>query len=354
MLTYKDVPVLVTTLIKEGGAVFNRLRIALKQLPKAKYYLWFNPKTQVVFLSMHDAEDTDIVKDYIDALHIKGIKAVKYEPETSPKKETGPWIQVKEASLGAIAKPIAWAGGWHPDGVAKLFGGPNPLSATIASGALGAGAGYLTGMGIEHFAPGIFEKGKLRKTLGVLGGLGGALPGAMTGINNMYAGNSWLDPVGAAPKPGYPDPLTPKSASAISFINDILDNLASINPSLKPYIEKYADAYFTSGVANFNVREIDKDRFNRAVWDDPYLPDVYKGMTSGVLEGASQISNTPKLVSLGDIVNLGVGAGSGYVAGRVVAGTLGALAGITPQAKDMLQRAGIFAGLIKNTIPMLF
>jgi hypothetical protein len=102
------------------------------------------------------------------------------------------------------------------------------------------------------------------------------------------------------------------------------------------------------------VKSIDKDRFNRAVWDDPYLPDAYKGMASGVVEGASQIAGDSSLVSPLDIARLGVGTGSGWLSGLVVGKTLGALAGITPDAEKKIQQAGIFAGLVRSTVPLMF
>jgi hypothetical protein len=77
-------------------------------------------------------------------------------------------------------------------------------------------------------------------------------------------------------------------------------------------------------------------------------------MASGVVEGASQIAGDSSLVSPLDIARLGVGTGSGWLSGLVVGKTLGALAGITPDAEKKIQQAGIFAGLVRSTVPLMF
>jgi hypothetical protein len=46
--------------------------------------------------------------------------------------------------------------------------------------------------------------------------------------------------------------------------------------------------------------------------------------------------------------------GSGYVSGLVVGKTLGALAGLKPEAQQSLQQAGTWAGLLTNVVPMAF
>jgi hypothetical protein len=398
MTKWQDVPYLVTSLIKEGSTIFNRIRVAVKQLPKATDYgIWFNPKSQAIYFTLGNGHDDDVVADWMDGLQVKGVRKVTYKDSDSSPNDSGPWIRVKEAAISSIVKPLAWLGGWTPGGTAELFGGPNPLSATIASGALGAGAGYLGGTVLEHLIPqSIADRGYLRRTLATLGGIGGAIPGAMIGMGNArnHGLSGWLKSPGAAPPTGVEDSaMKPQdfgpaqshvldtspehTASSLQLINDFLDVLTEAVPLQKRESEKLADAFMDSGYFSANpgnaglyggsssgqglyVKTIDKDRFNRAVWDDPYLPDVYKGMTSGVVEGASQMdpnatsmSGSP-LVSPMDIANVGIGMGSGWAVGTLVGKTLGGLAGLSDTAQKSLQRAGIFAGLIKGTVPKLF
>jgi hypothetical protein len=285
---------------------------------------------------------------------VKGIKKVIYkQKEANPPKEQGPWIRIKEAfEIGNITKPIAQLGGFTDGLPADLIGGPSPLAATIASGALGAGAGYLSGRGLEHFFPEKFQKGKLRKRLAIAGGLAGAIPGVWLGaVNHRLNGpKGWLMPFGAT------DSDQEHQAEALNTINGFLDILSEATSISRRETEKRADAFDgLAGGANLYVKAIDKDRFNRAVWDDPYLPDVYKGMTSGVVEGASQVAGYESpFISPMDIARIGIGMGTGWASGLVVGKTLGALAGISPSTQKTLQQAGIYAGLIKGTVPKLF
>ena len=386
METWRDVPAIVADLIKEGSSVFNRLRVARKQLPFADCHgIWFNPRNQTVYFTLGDGDSEDVVADWMDGLQVKGVRKVMYtSAETPPPKDKGPWIRVKEAEVSSVVKPLAWAGGWTPGGTAELFGGPNPLAATIATGALGAGAGYLTGTLVEQLFPKWFaEKGKLRNTLGIAGGALGAAPGIWHGtINHRNHGwGGWMKPFGATPPPAAPDPhmkewdYQDKTGAMIQSINSFLDILTEAAPIQKREAEKLANAFFdngyysapaatggygggASGGQGAYVKGIDKDRFNRAVWDDPYLPDAYKGMTSGVMEGAAQVSDSDgyssSLVSPMDIARVGIGMGSGWASGLLVGKTLGALAGVTPQTQKALQAAGVFAGLIRGTVPRLF
>lgn len=345
---WHDVPETVGGLVKEGSTMFARLRAAVRTLPKAQPgygHVWFNPRTQAVYFTLCDSDPEDLYSDWKDALKVKGVKSVHCEAETPPRKEHGPWLRVKTASLPELLGPVAQAGGWHRGLPTNLLGGPSPFSAMVASGALGAGAGYGAGWLAEQLVPEEYLRtGRLRKTLASLGGLAGAIPGFWTATDNWRHGASMFDNFGAE-KAG---------AVALKSLGDMLDIFAQPDSITRREMYKLADAYGNAGGSSVYAKAIEKDRFNRALWNDPFTPDYLKGMTSGVVEGADQVGGDTGLVSPMDIARLGVGMGSGLASGLIVGKTLGALAGISPEAQKGLQRAGVWAGIVKNVVPMIF
>lgn len=348
---WHEVPKLVGELVKEGSTMFARLRAAMKTLPQAQPgygHVWFNPRTQAVYFSLGDSDENDMYKDWEEGLKVQGVKSVTGDAETPPRKEHGPWLRVKTAALTDIFGPIAQAGGWKEGFPANFMGGPSPFSAMVASGALGAGAGYGTGWLAEQLLPERYvQPGKLRRNLAMAGGMLGAVPGFWTATDNLRHGAGMFDPFGAS---GEADN---KQASAIRHLADMLDVFSEADSITRREMDKAAQA-FESGGASPYIKSIEKDRFNRALWNDPFTPDYLKGMTSGVLEGANQVGGGGGLVSPMDIAQLGIGMGSGLASGLIVGKTLGALAGISPLAQEGLQRAGIWAGAIKTIVPKLY
>jgi hypothetical protein len=107
------------------------------------------------------------------------------------------WIFVKRAAeplkakdtLSTIPKLMNLA----PNSFNQNFGefGTSPLFSMLTSGALGGGAGYLTGSLLERLFPERFVKrDRLNKTLGVIGALGGAAIPAYLGVVGM---RNWDD-----------------------------------------------------------------------------------------------------------------------------------------------------------------
>lgn len=349
---WHDVPKLVRGFVKEGSTMFARLRAAMKTLPRPQPdygHVWFNPRTQAVYFALGDSDEQDMYDDWKEGLKVKGVKSVHGEAETPPRKETGPWLRVKAASLSDIFGPLAQAGGWK-GAPATWVGGPSPVSAMIASGALGAGAGYGTGWLAEHILPSRYlQKGKLRKNLAMMGGLLGAAPGFWAGTDNLRYGASMFAPFGSSEGNG----MEVRGSADLKHMNDMLDVFICPDDLTYHEMNKLAEAIEGAGGSSVYIKAIEKDRFNRALWDDPFTPDYLKGMTSGIVEGASEIANS-HVVSPMDVARLGVGMGTGLASGLIVGKTLGALAGISPEAQEGLQRAGIWAGLIKNVVPMMY
>lgn len=262
-------------------------------------------------------------------------KIAKVVPLTDTKDPSTYWIRIKVGGFG-MADVTGWG---EKNPVTKVLGGPSTFTATLGTGLLGAGAGYLTGSAIENLAPKdangqpMFAKNKLRNTLG----LGGLAAGASVPLWAGYRG--WFD-----------KPPTELPTANLKQANEFLSSFIDHKTGYLIELEKAAD--IEAGGADF-MPSIPVDSFNRAVLQDPYTPIPIRTATLGLVGGAGAIRQTP-FVSPSDITRIAMGMGSGYASGLIVGKALGALAGLSEPTQQSLQQAGVWAGILKNTIPLAF
>lgn len=268
----------------------------------------------------------------------------------------GNWVFVKKADpvlmsdvLGKIPKIMNLA----PNSFNKHLGefGTSPLFSMLTSGLLGGGLGYMGGALAEQLLPEQYlERGKLRKTMGTLGALAGAAGPAYLGTighrnwedPNRSAWNSWIEP----------NVLFGQQKKAIDLG---LANIRKVMASSEGLLKEAFDDGITAGPGMLPIMpHIPVDAFNRSIMADPYASLPIQTAAVGVIEAANQAKGNSGLISPFDIARIGVGMGAGlsqaYIGGKV----LGALAGLTPQAQQTLQQAGMFAGALKAVVPGLF
>lgn len=266
--------------------------------------------------------------------------------------EYGPLVLYKEAAIPMLQQAI------KPFGVAaRALGGPNALTTALLTGALTAGAGYGTGWLAEKLFPEKYmRRGPLKRNLAITGGVLGALAGG-------YAhGKPLIEDY------GFPEGLytrksvIPKDPPS-DFWGDIYpkpkkaaDNWLK-KASEKLQVEFQEDSLYKQALTNYSgvmIPRIPKDAFNQMILHDPYTPMAIRAGTVGLTEAASQSKGGANWISPLDVGRIAVGMGSGAVSGLLVGKVLGALAGLTPEAQQGLQRGGIMAGLLTNIIPQAF
>jgi hypothetical protein len=226
------------------------------------------------------------------------------------------------------------------DGGNALLGGPTPLSNGIVSGLLLGGLGYGGGTLAENLFPERYlERGKLRRTLGLLGAGTGLGLGAM----NAYAN---------------------ARALKIPFLQGLITN----NKTPVDYLDEKR-AFMTEALYGHNPvgalqqPMIPVPQFNNATWRDvqkgmrnPYgthtPPDV-AAATTGLMTGISTSVGSPIIRPL-DVVRGIASAGVGLATANLAGKTLSALAGLTPEAQNKLQDMGLWAGMLTSVVPPLF
>jgi hypothetical protein len=234
----------------------------------------------------------------------------------------------------------------HAD-IQKLLGGPNPLSAALVSGALGAGLGYGGGWLAQKLFPRKYlKRGPLARNMAIAGGLFGvgttALPWALPHYaKNREEGKGFLDSV-----------INAATATGPIKMSAILGH-AEKEFNAEPIAEDFEKIGIDFSHNAF-VPQIPVNQFNRFVMHDPNTPRPIQAATAGLVTAASMSKGGVNLVSPFDVGRIAMGMGSGLVSGMLVGKTLGAFAGLTPFAQEKLQNAGIMAGMLTNVVPMAF
>ena len=206
-----------------------------------------------------------------------------------------------------------------PGEIAGIPNKPGPLSSMLVLGALGAGAGKLTGKVLGR--TGMFDPETVENRATMIGGLAGLLPGA------AYAG---LNMLGGKPA------LTGKIMAVPRRKLGMLD-----------------PAYF--GRQDL----IPVERLQQMIWEDPdvagRLPVSVAAATSALVEGASrQVPRETPFITPVDVARLAVGMGSGYASGLLVGKALGGLFGVSDTAQQVLRQSGAAAGIIRTFVPLAF
>ena len=248
------------------------------------------------------------------------------------------------------------------------LGGSRPLSNALVSGLALSGLGYGAGTVLENLFPERYlERGRLRKTLATAGALGGLGLGAANAYANARATNSpywngWLirndTPVPGTQGPRTYGVSTPTRAPQTMLAAD------------QPFDMDEKQAALQSGLV---APTIPVDAFNRVVWNDvrpesnmnnPYgtkspwgdnsqpmhTPAALASATTGIISGFGAMVGRPVIspaTVISGLASAGVGLATAHLAGR----TLGALAGLTPEAQNKLQDMGMWAGMLHAIIP---
>ncbi len=359
-MVWRDVPNEACRLAKAASGTYLVLQDLIPSLPDINAHVWYAPDIEKVAFSYPLETDSDKVASWHIAMkQVPGVEEVEHGFFFLPQPNV-PFIRVKEALENkTIFGPVASALQLKPNMMNKLWGGPNPLASTIAGGLLGAGLGYGGGWLAEQLLPeDKFERGKLRRTSAIMGGLAGAVPGAWWGLDNMrahpdpskqWSWKSWLSQY-----PWTPQQVNKTANRYESIKESMLKSLPEESHELNEYWVKYANE---AGAAFLPM--IPVDQFNRTIWNDlrsagGYTPPPLAAATTGLVQAAALSQGGTNYVSPVDIARIGLGMGTGYMSGMIVGKTLGALAGLRPEAQQSLQQAGAWAGILTNVVPLVF
>lgn len=348
---WQSVPSEVRRLVKCAAGPARVIQTLSCDLPDADdVNVWYNPDSQDVLFHGTSGEKAASWAESLSAVPF--VNNVVQVRQPIPVGDGGePWLLVKRAlETQKVLGPVAMLAG-HKSGLWPFA--PNTLSATLGSSLLGAGLGWGTGWLGEQLLPDDkFEKGKLRRTGAVLGGLLGGVPSLWYGIRGGYKQSSVQAPeemkIGEA-KVGLMAALSPEERTLHPMYEWAVDRMFKSADAGDGGL----DSVRAGGGAMFLPR-IQTDQFNKVIWNDPFTPVAMRAATTGLVEAASMLRGGVNTITPLDITRIGLGAGSGYASASLVGKTLGALAGLKPETQQDLQRMGTWAGIITNVVPLAF
>jgi hypothetical protein len=370
---WSEVPRRAVELAKIASEAAGKIQEAIKALPQDGFLdLWYEPYEDAAYVNFGDWADKSAVTQWTDTLS-GVVSRVDYDYELG-----GPgaieygndWVKVATVHPGvlfqkqAASKPMRLFGnlaGFFNDYAPGVPGLPSPLSAMLASGMLGAGLGYGTGWAAEKAMPEKWRRGRLRRTLAILGGLGAAVPAGLWGAYNL----SQHGPAGllkGSPLDAPPD-MTGATYKEPKFpIMDAQERLAEIelSPMYKWAVEndEFAGYYGETGAF---MPPIDAMRLVEVIHTPPVsqqLSPSTQAATTGLMVGAGHIQSQgqgmPRLVSPMAVGRMSAGMGSGWLSGLLVGKVLGALTGMPETAQKRLRDVGLWSGAIANMVPLVF
>lgn len=396
---WQAVPGRVAGLFKAASRVSRTVRRIAGLLPAQPGYgyVYYHPEKRLLHAVLGDSDGDNEQKWHNALKAVKGIQSVTVIAETHPK-DPDDWVLIKKsaAPLGFIAKPFDWAG--------KLTGGASPLSSALAGAMLTGGLGYGTGWLLEHLFPERFvERGRLRKTLGVLGAAGGAAIPAWQWRQNALTAREAGQPLGIMGSLTTPTNDLPVNQAGLDRMTDqayvMGPHGATYDVNQARYVgseklqamrgwlgalpdapERFARAAagllkVAQGMsAGAGLRAVPMDAFNRAIWNDvrmgmtaarnPYgtkspwgdntqrmhTPPQLGAVTAGLAAGVQQMYGNQSVLSPRHFIRGLATAGIDLATAKIVGGVLGTLGGLTPAAQQKLQDVGIWGGLIRGTV----
>jgi len=405
---WQQFPVRVEALIKTAKSIRKRLETVVKDLPVDTDYgtAYWHPERKEVYFVTGDWWDKDLVQQWENALSgVDGVQEVRYEAETPPPADDG-WIKLgsvftpqtnptldklkpvePKVRVPAPGQPrpsrpqaLEWFGGPH-EIAQRMIGGPNPLTSTLVSGALGAGLGWGTQKLLNRVARRYLPEGMLEEDDPA--GWSGALIGG--GLGAAYPA---LNAISAVRNQGMQGLVQPTSSGTMSDALQRTYNAWNFFPKQSAYAELAEELYqqypldpqfekaaigasknWRGGGGSWGVESVPVDAFNNVVWNDtrpgaarynPYgskspwgnneqnmftpTPPPVAGLTSGIVRATGAAYDRKHVSpSMIDTVARSV---LGGVGGRLLAGATGAFFNTKPDTQKRLNRIGALGGML--------
>lgn len=341
-LIWRSVPQQAVDLAEKCAGTAQKARKAIRNLPRDGFIeLRYSKESDWITLIVGEWTKAAVCRSWVAALEPLATRVrVKYSHQCGH--HGGDWIklamrdlaaraclekQAASPTLSALHTGLGYKGfplARHDDLFGTVSTGmrPQPLVSGLAGGILGAGIGYGAGWLGEKMLPEKWKRGKLRRSLAVMGGLMGAAPAAAWAASNVNNRKHWNAGEFNVPNINY-DNTIPHEFGKISAMT------SGYEPS------------------------IDSAKFQAMVFSEGSLSPQIQAAATGLVAGASAIGGTRFVTPL-DMARMTAGMGTGYVSGALVGRALGAIMGMPEETQQKIRRTGMFAGIVANMIPLAF
>lgn len=337
-------------------------------------------------------ESNEMAKNAIDTFSQFGFSPVRISLTQLSDPETTLVKVAYSSAIRNIGETLNFFPGQHFGFVPNYA---NPLTATLTSGLVGAGAGYGLSKLLQFIAPERYGK-NLPKTGLILGGLLGAAPGIGWGAYNAASGKPLLSnelfnspppgpdykpaPVGVWDDPNYQEPdkvklpkiiqdnlddpgkrhkAPPKLFGGTGPLGKIVKSeYVELTDFLESVPERIKEAFDTFGFNQAlapNMADVNLNSLGQTLWRSDISPQG-AAMTMGTMFAAQQLPDTnsrPGVVTGNQLGQLALNAAGNYMDGVLAGTVINKLIG-TPYTRHQIGAANAAVGLISDIIPKLF
>ena len=236
---------------------------------------------------------------------------------------------------------------------------PSPLTSMLVTGMGGLGLGYGLGALGEQILPEKWKRNRLRRTMALLGAAAGMVPGATWGLVNTASGRPFNSNE-LFQERVMPPPPKPFSHPGLDKVMERLEQ----DPNFLEDFQSPGDKVVkTSAITSGLMRPplIDVEQFTWDIYNDPRVAGPLtmpeQAAAAGVMAGAANLPGKlpgSRFVTPMDIGRMAAGMGSGYVSGALAGKALGVLAGMPDSTQNLLKNTGMWVGVLKNVLPIIF
>lgn len=251
------------------------------------------------------------------------------------------WKQAAEGVLPAVGTAGTVA--------QTAMGGPNPLTSMLLGSALGAGLGYGGGWLMHKMMPEYVDE-RAARNWAILGGLGGAVPGAVLHGRPNVKELGWGGLLMPSRTQGRKPLMVKENYARNDELNTMLFKLAAytgVMPADNLYTKEGLAMPETYNPYNDYVPAVNTDDWGRAVNRDPYLQAHEKALAAGLPIAATAYRGST-WVSPMDVAQVAGGTMLGAFYGKALGSIAAPFLGLTPKAQEGLQQAGMLAGAVRS------
>lgn len=368
-LLWAAVPELVDSFVEKTAAVAHVVQEAVDGVyTRGDIGYYWHPQQQALALYFRGptatmSQDISLAKMAAD----RAVGSHRVHPRLLDFQDVShePWVKVAYSpTLRRLGEHLNFFPGTYPGGYPNS---PSPLAATLTGGLVGAGLGYGVGYLGEQLMPYTWDRGHLRKTLAMLGGGAGALPGSMWMLSNYRRDKGQLDGSVLTDLPGAKPQFDPQEIDPLKAASDVLEDVVLGQRYVRAVQRFVKKAWNTVGRGYAEAEpatplDVNINKMGHTLWEIGADPRT-AATTMGALYAAQQLPDprampnvaTPHQTGLLGMMMGAAGGGlSGYAAGYAAGKALGLLTGMPSDTQNTLRNTGAVLGIVNAVVPRLF
>lgn len=377
---WHDIPAIIDLWVEKSAAPGYDVRQCAANVITASHVgYYYDPISERVGIFSPMATDADAFRVKKAAFQVTGTEPLflSYQQLSNP---DSTWVKVAHSpALRRAGELMNFFPGQYPGGIPNS---PSPVAAMLTSGLIGAGLGWGGGKLIGSALPSGYGK-KMGRTGAILGGLAGALPGALWAGTNSLSGHEFNDPsllnhhagdepvnyasaidgtnagISPAEQPGHAPEMLGRAVNTLTQLkmsNDRRFAGIELGRRYREAVEKTADTFGDRDSDPGHLpTDVNIDHLGRTLWDTGASPHLAASTMAGMY-AAQQLPDQrsrPGWVTGNQLGQLAANAAGDYLRGKMVGAAINLAIG-TPYSSSVFGTGNMLLGVLGAVVPKLF